>query len=359
MESLLNSIFLIMQGMCRKAYLLLLLVTLGLPLSYAQSGAWQAVPFGGNWAIKRHESAFVQAGDKFYMLGGRGNTRRVQAFDYSTGNWIDLAKLPKDPTTNITIEIHHVQPVELDGLIYFVGAFTGGYPNEIPIPKILIYDPVSDSWSFGADIPASRQRGSAGCVVYNGKIYLVCGIQNGHVNGWVNWVDMYDPATNSWTQLANAPQARDHFHAVLHNGKIFAVSGRRTGSDLTSVYGGTIDEMDVYDITTDTWSTEPAATGNIPTPRAGAMSGVLNHPLYGNILMVIGGESLAQVAAHAEFEAFDLTSNVWLPDVGGNPALPDMMVGRHGTQAIVSNGGVYMAAGASPDRGGGSEIDRF
>ena len=340
----------IFQGMCRKLFVLILLFIVTLPLVQAQHEGWVDVSFAPNdWAISRHESAFVQAGDRFYTLGGRGNTRRVQAFDYTLGKWVDLAKLPKD-TSGTTIEIHHAQPVVHNGLVYMLGAFTGNFPNETPITKVIIYDPVANDWIFGADIPVSRQRGSAGCVVYNDKIYLVCGITNGHVSGWVNWVDMYDPATNTWTQLADAPRARDHFHAALYNGKIYATSGRRTGSAV-SVFGGTVDETDVYDIATDSWTTE----ANIPTPRAGAMSAVMNHPTHGNILMVMGGEIDTSLFAFSKVEAFDLTANSWL----GASTMPDMNVPRHGTQAIVSNSAVYLAAGASPERGGSTELTRF
>jgi hypothetical protein len=79
--------------------------------------------------------------------------------------------------------MHHFQAVAFEEKIYVVGALTGPYSREIPIPNIDIADPSKDEWTKGNEIPKDRQRGSAGAVVHDSKIYLVCGIQDGHRSG--------------------------------------------------------------------------------------------------------------------------------------------------------------------------------
>ena len=287
-----------------------------------QTGSWETLPEGE--ALMRHESGYVKVGDRLYAVGGRGE-RAVQAFDPATGEWTTGAVPP--------IEMHHFQAVELEGKILVLGAMTGGWPEEPPITHIHVYDPAVDSWSVGAEIPAERRRGGAGAVVHEGKVYLVAGIQNGHSDGHVAWFDEFDPATGEWTRLPDAPRPRDHFHAAVHDGKLYAVGGRRSSAATGQGFELTIPEVDVYDFATGTWTTLPPES-NLPTERAGSTTVVLNGEI-----VVLGGESASQRPAHAEVEALDPTTGRWR-------ALAPMSVGRHGTQAVLHEGKVYIAAGS-------------
>ncbi|WP_226163610.1 malectin domain-containing carbohydrate-binding protein, partial [Hymenobacter terricola] len=292
------------------------------------AGVWQIVTPTAGAFTGREENAFVGAGNKFYLLGGRGIVP-VQEYTPATNTWADKAAPP--------VELNHFQAVTLDGLIYAAGAMNGAYPHEVPLPNTYIFNPAKNTWSVGAAIPAARRRGSAGAVVYNNKIYLVAGITDGHWAGWVPWFDEYDPATNTWRALPDAPRARDHFHATVVNNKLYLAGGRRSSGSTNQVFDLTIPEVDVYDFTAGTWSTLPTGS-NLPTPRAGA-----SNVLLSNELLVIGGES-SQPAGHKETHALNLTTNTWR-------RLADLQESRHGTQAIVNNNGVYIAAG-SGNQGG-------
>lgn len=319
------------------AFFFILCVAFIAPTSMQAQGSWSSNSFTGVYPHKRHESAFIQVGDKFYLLGGRKTQfadRRVKEFDFNTNTWSDKAVHP--------LEMHHFQAVELDGMIYVVCGMRGNFPNESPLTNIYIYDPVNDTWTTGPEIPLARRRGSSGAIVHDGKIYVVNGIQNGHSSGWVNWTDVFDPETNTWTQLADSPIARDHFSAEVVNDKIYIAGGRQSGSG-ANVFSGTIPQVDVYDITNDTWSTL-ASSSDIPTERAGCMSAVLN-----NHLVILGGEKGTSTQAEDVVEALDLSTNIWA-------TWAPMAHRRHGTQAILNNGKIYLAAGAGPNRGG-NEID--
>ena len=109
-------------------------------------------------------------------------------------------------------------------MIWMMGAMTGGYPKEPPMAHIQIYDPKADVWTEGPETPKARRRGSAGTVVYSNKIYMVGGITLGHTSGTNAWFDEYDPKTNTWRQLPDAPHIRDHFHAVVLDDKLHCFS---------------------------------------------------------------------------------------------------------------------------------------
>lgn len=309
----------------------------GLLLCPALAVAGEAMP---GWSVPvaqgkpaaRHENGFVAVDGRLYLLGGR-DARPLDIFDPATGAWTRGAPPP--------LEIHHMQAVEHDGRLWVLGAFTGGFPEEQPLTHVLVYDPASDRWSEGAEVPPHRRRGAAGVVVHDGLVYLVGGNTRGHMAGFVPWLDVFDPATGQWRALADAPHARDHFHAVVIDGRIYAADGRRTSHDTGETMSLTIPEVDVYDIASGRWSTLPAP---LPTQRAGAPAVAMD-----GRLVVLGGESPAQVPGHGEVEAYDPATQRW-------STLPPLPRGRHGTQATMLDGVLYVAAG-SGDRGGGPELD--
>lgn len=303
------------------------------------STASPAAPVGASVAevqtglTKRHEHGYVRVGQKFYLLGGRG-INPVDIFDPATGAWTAGARSP--------VEMHHFQAVVFEQRIYVVGAMTGQYPKEPPLPNVYVYDPAADRWQVGPEIPAGRRRGGAGAVLYDGEIYVVAGITNGHYDGHVPWVDAFNPRTGQWRRLADAPRPRDHFHAAILGNRIYAVAGRRSSAATNQTFDLTVAEVDVFDPRANRWSTLPS-TSNLPTPRAGAAAAVV-----GGRLIVLGGESGAQRLAHAEVEEFDPATGRWR-------ALRPLAMGRHATQAVEFEGRIFLASGSRTQ--GATEVD--
>lgn len=277
----------------------------------------------------RHETAMVEVSGKTYLIGGRG-LKQTQEYDPVRRTWRDLGPPP--------FEIHHFQPVVVDGKVHAVGAFTGFYPNETNVANVWTFDPLTTNWTMGPAVPAGRRRGGAGAAVYDGKIYLVGGNNQGHNGGARPWFDEYDPATGTWTTLPDAPRARDHFLAVVVGHRLIVAGGRATTQP--NPFVGTIAEVDVYDFTTGTWSTPNA---NIPTQRAGTMAVPV-----GRYAVIAGGESAGQVAAHDEVEAFDAIAERWT-------TLPDLQVGRHSGGIALLDGVAHIASG-SGNQGGTPEL---
>ncbi|WP_429002175.1 Kelch repeat-containing protein [Xanthomonas campestris] len=280
----------------------------------------------------RHENSLVAIGDRLYLIGGR-NDRPLDIFDTRTRRWSKGSTPP--------LAVSHAQAVVASGKLYVVGGLTGDYPEEAALTHLLIYDPATDRWQVGAEIPENRRRGATGAVEHDGVLYLVGGNTRGHMSGYVPWLDAFDTRTRQWTQLADAPRARDHFHAVVLDGKLYAAGGRRSSHESGNTLAQTISEVDVYDIQRGTWSVAPAA---LPTPRAGAAAIAHNGQL-----LVIGGESTRQVKAHDEVEAYDPSRSTWT-------TLAALPRGRHGTQAAAVGDVLYIVAG-SGNRGGGPELD--
>lgn len=302
-------------------------------LSPVFSQEWRTVSTE-NTCTKRHENALAAVKGKVILLGGRG-MKPVESFDLKTKRWTQHVETP--------LEMHHFQAVTFNNEVWVLGAFTGRYPHETPIPNIYIFNPEKNEWRKGPEIPSERRRGAAGVFVYKNKIYIVCGIQDGHWDGHVGWMDEYDPKTNQWRRLPDAPHVRDHVQAVVVDDKVYVAGGRRSTARIKQVLNLTEAAVDVYDFKTNAWTTLPESK-NLPTQRAGNASVVL-----GKKVLVIGGESGDQVPAHNEVEAFNTKTMEW-------ETLSPLEQGRHGTGAVTVKGKIYIVAG-SGNRGGGPELN--
>ena len=295
---------------------------------------------GPNWHLiqtqgapeKREDCSFVEANGLFYLIGGRG-IHSVDVFDPKSNSWAH-----KDHTP---VELNHCQAVAYKNSIYLIGAMNGGYPHEKPLENIYIYNIKTDEWRKGPAIPADRLRGSGGTVVYKDKIYLVCGIRDGHFEGTVSWMDEFDPETSTWKTLPDAPRPRDHFNAVVIGGQLYLAGGRRTSAKTREVIQLTVPEVDVYDFKSQTWTTLPTGQ-NLPTQRAGCTA-----VRYERSLVVMGGESIVQQQSHHEVEVYDTRSGRWTK-------LPPLVTGRHDTGALTYKNKIFIAAG-SANRGGGPD----
>ncbi len=310
-------------------YIFYLLAFISAP-SLTKAQAWQ--PFTPtNACTARSESTLATIQNKIYLLGSRG-IRPVDAYDIKTNTWTPMQAPP--------MELHHFQATVYKNEIWVLGAFTQNYPHELPVDHVYIFNPTKNEWRQGPAIPSGRLRGSAGVTRYKNKIYIVGGMQDGHWDGHVAWLDEYNPKTNTWKILADAPRARDHVQVDIHQGKIYMIGGRRTTAKTNNVLNLKEAAIDVYDIKSNTWATLPTT---LPTLRADAS--VVN---YKDQMIVMGGESDTQVPGHTEVEALNVNTLKW-------ENLPKLSQGRHGTGAVRIKNKIYYIAGAG-NRGGGPEL---
>lgn len=294
---------------------------------------WEVVHTKGK-PTARHEASFLQHKGLLYLLGGR-RVNPVDVFDPTTNTWIEKSKTP--------IEIHHFQAVSLGDAIYIVGAMTGGYPNETPLENVIAYYPDTDKFETLHEIPEARRRGGAGAVVYNNKIYIIGGIKNGHVDGYVPWLDEYDPATGEWVALPDAKFARDHVQASVLNDMLYVFAGRTSRQRTNQVLELLVKHGEAFDLKAKRWAPVRQDMA-LPTLRAG------NSLLaWGDEIIVAGGESHTQESSHFEIDSFNTVSRTWR-------RWPDPVQARHGSGLAIVDGYVYTASG-SANRGGGPELN--
>ena len=320
----------------KKKWLLGLLLLHGVAHGQA-AGQWTLVKTKNKLA-GRSECGLATVGNKLYLLGGDGPAGPVEMFDPATLTWT--------PTATAPLAMHHFQPVSYGNKIYILGAFAkGNFPLQLPMATVYSYDPQTDRWTKGAEIPVERRRASGGSAPYNGKLYLVNGIRYGHSSGTTNMFDEYDPATGRWKVLPDAPHIRDHSMAAVVGDKLYAVGGRNTSyhepDNFMAFMAKTVLEIDCYDFKTGRWSTLPA---KLPLGSGGGNLVNLDDKLY-----YFGGERATATDPNAPqknvYYLDPANPTQWVPVANLNKA-------RNGVGGAVLNHRIYIAGGAGGGPGG-------
>ena len=204
-------------------------------------------------------------------------------------------------------------PVRSEGAAASHGGFFYAVGGRPAIDDLDRYEPATDTWTSLADMPTGR--GGLGVAVVGEAIYAIGGRTGGTPcsGGALATVERYDIETDTWSTVASLPSIRSDLAAVAHGGKIYVFGG--CVDSLT-----VLDEVDVYDPVTDTWSTEPA---DMPTARA-AMYGAARK---GNTVHVIGGWNGVQLATH---EAYKVSADSWTTEAAMPSPRAEMGVVAHG-----------------------------
>jgi N-acetylneuraminic acid mutarotase len=224
---------------------------------------------------------------KIYAIGGGAASSSsyesmevfsaVEEYDPATDTWTTKSPMP---TARVC---HHASVV--DGMIYVMGGSDASAPDDRShVRTVEVYDPATDTWTQKGNMPVSRAAGFSSVV--DGKIYLMGGYSRSPR------VDEYDPSTNSWTAKSEMPTPRRSLSTSALDGMIYAIGGYVPG---VSGHPG-VATVEVYDPATDTWTTAP----DMPTRRFGLRTSVVNGKIY-----VIGGMDSWPGSAYRPVEEYD------------------------------------------------------
>ena len=86
--------------------------------------------------------------------------------------------------------------------------------------KVEIYDPATDTWSTGPDLPTPR--GGLGAAVLDGQAYVVGGETTAEA---LSTVEALDLATQSWTPSEALPTPRHGAGVVSTGGRVWVIGG--------------------------------------------------------------------------------------------------------------------------------------
>jgi len=271
---------------------------------------------GADMPTPRWEHYTCVVDGKIYVIGGAGPVYEVlgtvEVYDPATDTWVTKSPMP---TARQALSVSVV-----NGKIYAIGggiSRTKDYLRIGTFSTVEEYDPATDTWSTKSPMPTSRGWHSA--IVVDGKIYIFGGSKNAPPSkGHVLAVEVYDPATDTWTQQGDMPLPRSGGSASIVDGKIYFFGGYEA-----------IRRFDEHDPSTDTWTQKP----DMPTVRIGLSTSVLDGKIY-----LIGGFGMYGYTGLTDTEVYDPATDTWT-------TAPDMPTGRYGAYTAEVDGKIYVFGG--------------
>ncbi|OJH37298.1 Kelch repeat-containing protein [Cystobacter ferrugineus] len=194
----------------------------------------------------------------------------------------------------------------------------GGYSNTYPLASAELYDPATGSWSSARNMTQARALHSV-TLLPSGKVLVIGGnsSRDGYSVVGLNSVEIYDPATNTWSLAAPMTFARySHTATRLPNGKVLVIGGASPSS------GGAIPEL--YDPATNSWL--PLASMNSGS-RFGHFAFLQSS---GNVLVLGGGTPAV--------ERYDPSLDSWTIATG--------FTGSWNYAQLLASGRVLLASGS-------------
>lgn len=268
----------------------------------------------------------------FYTVGGKA----TQGVDYNAigtgvtikaGTWlrrVEVTAIDDDlgesnESVTLTLTTAATYSIDSSAIAATIRIISNDEPTTDPLPTHI-------SWTTKAANPIIRAEALR--AVVDNKLFVFGGF-SGDL-GPVKRSDVYDPARNQWTRIADLPTRVTHAGVAVDGRNVYVVGGY-VGIGSTG-YNQTFGVTDVwkYNVDTDTWS----SFTRLPTAMAGGGAAVINHTLH-----YFGGDDANRNDAGDHF-AIDLTdpNATWQT----RAALPDP---RSHFGTVLLNGKIYAIGG--------------
>ena len=223
---------------------------------------WSPTTGGGLLITRAHGCmAHDTTNDLVYLMGGRTDPDPQQQNDEAATNLIEIFNISTETWSLSSSSMPNSQQyhecVQVNDKVYSIGDwYPGSNPAQKSTGQMQVYDILTDSWSTTPPaMPATKEVGNFGMAAIGSKIYIAGGVQNASANDATDRLLEYDTLTGLWTELANMSYKRFAFPLIEYHGKLYAIGG------LEGPYSWAEQPVhntsEVYDPATDTWSNLP------------------------------------------------------------------------------------------------------
>jgi N-acetylneuraminic acid mutarotase len=123
--------------------------------------------------------------------------------------------------------------VAVEGKIYVIGGQFHHDSQQLDQPRVDIYDPKTDSWSRGPQLPKGHSHSEGGTFVSAGRIYMVGGHKT--PEGGKKQIDSDVLALDrdgAWKLVGKLPMPLSSPAAAILDGKLFVAGGSPNGSSV-------------------------------------------------------------------------------------------------------------------------------
>ena len=225
-----------------------------------------------------------------------------------------------------------------DGSWTIAGGGRGALLAQVAHRTTEIYDPLTDSFTFGPNMNVERSIHTA-TRLNDGRWLIAGGVAI--ANDPQSLCEIYDPATGTFTQVASMVTPRmGHTANLLPNGRVLVTGGLQALTVLPTQLSAIRDATnltEIYDPVANTWTPGP----NLRTPRAGHIS--FQRP-DGKVVLA-GGISWDSVILLGWLPAMRSSVDIYDPVTNTISAGPSMANTRSLTYATEITPGRFLVAG--------------
>ncbi|MDQ3676055.1 MAG: galactose oxidase [Actinomycetota bacterium] len=262
--------------------------------------------------VGRTEVAAARIGHAVYVVGGfaepDGKTSAiVERYDLELNSWKRVAPLP--------VAVNHAAAVAYRGDLYVLGGYTARNGLSRETNALQRYDPQTDSWTRMKDAPSVRGAHAAG--VIGNRLFAAGGAEDGKA---LDRLEIYSFKTDSWSTGRPMRLAREHLAAAVHRGSLYVLAGRAAGRGNYAVVERYV----------------PAKRRWLPAKRMRKPRGGIAAATVAGRIVVVGGEEGAGTISAVE--AYDPRGRRWR----FRRRLPTP---RHGLGAVAYRGSIYVLEG--------------
>ena len=254
-----------------------------------------------------HEVHGEVVNNKLYIFGGYDvtkstftPTKRSYRYDPNTNTWQAIADLPHTPKGTNFGGITHVGTATDGTNIYFAGGYPSNSTGDGQVfgtKQVWRYNVASNNYTALPSLPAEL---AAGQLKYlNGKLHYMGGANKARADVSVHYALDLNNLSAGWKALAPLPNATNHGGSAVYNGKIYYIGGAHGQNDATVMQR----TVQVYNPATNTWT----KVADMPNGRDHISSSVV---VMGNRILVLGGQTSYNVSS-ALVSAYTPSTNTW------------------------------------------------
>jgi len=228
----------------------------------------------------------------------------------------------------------HCPTVAYKGKLY---GFGGGGPNFKSQNTTVIYDPATDSWSYGNNMPTLRSGSVAQLV--GDRIYVIGGgfkQENGTFK-FLRTTEIYTPDTDSWETGPDMQQPHDFPGGIFHDNFIYILGGHHPDAVVAGPQTDPgFDFCERLNLSSGEWEQLPA----LPTPRFALTAVVID-----NKIVTMGGVAFTPEGFNNfdHTETYDPANNSWS---AGEITLPWTSAGQ---SSLIVDDQLFIFGGYSGD----------
>jgi len=275
--------------------------------------------------LARFEANGVVVDDELWVMGGfTGSdlavTRRIDIYDPATDSWRLGPDLPSAET--------HMAVVALGSSIIVAGGFTGGFPGGARSPTtdmVFLWDSGASKWAPGPPLP---NAGAGFAWALSGTTLRLAGGLFADGNNDSPYHHVWDTAGSAgWETAPELLNPRNHGGGAAAGGIFYAIAGRHRWDENT----GNVADVEAFDPSTGAW------TNRAPIPVGRSEIGASTSTLSDGRILVIGG-SLNGIMPSDDVFVYTPADDEWAT----LPALPAKRKGavaqQIGRRIIVTTG---------------------